>query len=82
MFKHIPTEKIERNQKLWMTIKDIFTVVAIVFAGIWGYYVYTLKDAPNLNKSFKISNTIKIVNFAEDPKNKFLDTNELTKFGL
>jgi hypothetical protein len=68
MFKNTPTEKIERTNKIWATAQNIFTIIAIVFAGFWGYYVFTLKDAPNLNKSFKVTNAIKLNSFAEDPK--------------
>ncbi len=67
MFKKIPSEKLERHQKVWAILQNFFTVLAIIFAGIWGYYVFKLKDAPNLNKSFKVNNNIKLNAFATDP---------------
>jgi hypothetical protein len=71
MFKNIPIEKIERSNKIWATGQNIFTIIAIIFAGFWGYYVFALKDAPNLNKSFKISNSIRLNAFAENPDGKY-----------
>lgn len=68
MINKIPTEKLERLSKFWSMVQNIFTIFAIIFAGVWGYYIFKLKDAPNLNKAFKINNSIKLNAFAEDPK--------------
>lgn len=67
MLKKITIEKLERHQKVWGILQNFFTVMAIIFAGVWGYYVFKLKDAPNLNKSFKVNNNIKLNPFAIDP---------------
>lgn len=70
IFKNKTNEQLERINKTWAIIQHISTVIAIIFAGIWGYYVFALKDAPNLNKSFKVTNSIKLSTFSINPEDE------------
>jgi hypothetical protein len=60
-------EKLQRRALKMSIVKTYVEVIGFSIAGLWAIYIFKLKDAPNLNKAFKITNTIKVDAFAKNP---------------
>lgn len=52
--------KLDRRSKRVEIAKNCFEIIAIFIGGLWALYIFFLKDAPNLNKSFKVTSYLKI----------------------
>ena len=67
--------KLERKTKRVEVIKNWFEIVAIFIGGLWAVSIFTIKEAPNFKKAFKVSVSLKI----DSIENKRSNQNVLLK---
>jgi hypothetical protein len=59
--------RLERRAKRIEITKNWFEIFAIFIGAIWALYIFSLKEAPNLYKSFKVNGVIKVDEIENNP---------------